>query len=243
MGRNNVARKAKPVDFISHDPLLIEAMKFSSQEFYARVENALAVRQIPNASVTRVDWKEGGPLSARREYLRVQRERFVFDVCAAPFGTGFFVSVWCAERPLRIGLLMWISLILGFGAFLAWMNMRAFAVEMWLMETFNLSGTGATVGLFGILLAAFLGTVIIVGSNLDLFMIGVPVIGVVYEKYFRKITYYRTDMMCMYRTAVRAAVKESIDEITKAQGISPPSEFEHKPIMRELQPQGANGHD
>ena len=42
-----------------------------------RVEKALAVRQIPDASVTRVDWKEGGLLSARREYLRVQRERFV----------------------------------------------------------------------------------------------------------------------------------------------------------------------
>src|SRR5580658_2564985 len=113
MGRNSVARKAKPVEFISHDPLLIEAMKFSSQEFYTRVEKALAARQIPDASVTRVDWKEGGLLSARREYLRVQRERFVFDVCAAPFGTGFFVSVWCAERPLRLGLLAWTALVIG----------------------------------------------------------------------------------------------------------------------------------
>src|SRR5208282_564418 len=77
MGRNTIAKRAKPVEFISHDPLLIEAMKFSSQEFYARVEKALAARQIPDASVTRVDWKEGGPLSAKREYLRVQRERFV----------------------------------------------------------------------------------------------------------------------------------------------------------------------
>ena len=104
-------------------------------------------------------------------------------------------------------------------------------------------GSRRTIIFLSSIAVEFVIAVVLVGSNLDLFMIGVPVIGIVYEKYFRKITYYRTDMMCMYRTAVQRAVKEVIDEITKAQGISPPSEFEHKPIMRELQPQGPNGHD
>ena len=243
MSRNTVSRWAKPVEFISHDPLLIEAMRFSSQEFYARVEEALAARQIPDACVTRVDWREGGPLSARREYLRIQRERFVFDVCAAPFGTGFFVSVWCAERPLRIGIIMWCLLIGVLGAVSLSMSLYAFQFHVLLMKYLGLDWEGATFAFFGFLAAALVGAVITVGSNLDLFMIGVPVVGVVYEKYFRAITYYRQDMMSMYKAAVQAAVKEIINEITKAQGISPRSEFEHKPIMRELQSQGPHGRD
>jgi len=241
MGRNTVAKRAKPVEFISHDPLLIEGMRFSSQEFYARVERALAARQIPNARVTRVDWKEGGMLTARREYLRIKRERFVFDVCAAPFGTGFFVSVWCGERPLRIGLLMWFSLIFIFGGFAAWMATHIFEIHIMLMRNFGLDWAGATVIFFASIIVEFLIVIALVGSNLDLFMIGVPVIGIIYEKYFRSITYYRQDMMCMYRAAVNAAVKEIINEITKAQGISPPSEFERKPVMREVQVQGSHG--
>ena len=32
--------------------------------------------------------------SAKREYLRMQRGKYAFDICAAPFGNGFFVSWW-----------------------------------------------------------------------------------------------------------------------------------------------------
>jgi hypothetical protein len=39
----------------------------------------------------------GGPASAKREYLQVGREKLIFDICGAPFGTGFFVSWWLAE--------------------------------------------------------------------------------------------------------------------------------------------------
>lgn len=35
--------------------------------------------------------------SAKREYLRVRRKEHLFDVCAAPFGTGFFFSWWLGE--------------------------------------------------------------------------------------------------------------------------------------------------
>jgi hypothetical protein len=90
---------------------------------------------------------------------------------------------------------------------------------------------------------AFFAAAVVVGTNLDLFMIGTPIIGFIYEKYFRKFTYYRTDMMSMYRAAVKAAVNQITNEITKAQGISPPSEFARKPVMRELLPQGFHDRD
>lgn len=66
-------------------------------EFYSSVESAVERRQIPDGGRSRVDWREGGLLSAKREYLRVRRNEYTFDICGAPFGTGFFVSWWLTE--------------------------------------------------------------------------------------------------------------------------------------------------
>ena len=43
---NKVAKMPKPSEVLDHRPKLIEGLKFSSQEFYARVEKALADRQV-----------------------------------------------------------------------------------------------------------------------------------------------------------------------------------------------------
>ena len=76
--------KASTVLFHWHHPL--ENFQTSTMEFYAAVEQALAPKLIPDYSTSRVDWREGGVLSARREYLRVKRGKLV--ICAAPFGRG-----------------------------------------------------------------------------------------------------------------------------------------------------------
>src|ERR1043166_2535624 len=92
-------------DVLHYWPELIEGMRFSTKEFYDRTETALQARSIPELEVSRVDFKEGGPLSPRREYLRLRRERLVFDICAMPFGTGFYVSEWFWSQPRRMGLI------------------------------------------------------------------------------------------------------------------------------------------
>ncbi len=50
-------------------------------------------------------WKEGGVLSAKREYLRIQRGNLAFDVCTAPHGSGYFFSWWMARVPAMHPLL------------------------------------------------------------------------------------------------------------------------------------------
>src|SRR5213593_4636311 len=82
---------------VSHWHKPFEDFGTSSLEFYTAVEAAIRRREIPDTSTSRVDWREGGLASARREYLRVSRGRLSFDICAAPFGTGFFFSWWLAE--------------------------------------------------------------------------------------------------------------------------------------------------
>lgn len=86
-----------------------DKVQFSSQEFYEAVEQALKERKVPGISFSRVS-----PVTKlrtvvfddRREYLCVTREEYRFQICAAPFGTGFFVSYWFLEREQG-----WVSLV------------------------------------------------------------------------------------------------------------------------------------
>lgn len=104
---------------ISHWYHLIEGLQESSLQFYTLLEQAISERQIPNIHLSRIDHREGGALSAKREYLRVRRKEHVFDICAAPFGNGFFVSWWLGEIPGWFWRL--IMIIPLFGRFLVWL--------------------------------------------------------------------------------------------------------------------------
>ena len=103
-------------EVLSHWHKLFEGIEHSSQEVYKRIEIAVNSRNMPKVKISRVNHKEGGLASARREYLRVRRKEFIFDVCAAPFGKGFFVSWWLGEKPGLIASLF--LLIPGIGPFL-----------------------------------------------------------------------------------------------------------------------------
>src|SRR3984893_2199917 len=76
---------------------LIEGFSTSPLDFYELVKAGLARREIPNLKIKTVTWKESGLGSGKRVYLRVSRETLNFDICAAPFGTGFFFSWWLAK--------------------------------------------------------------------------------------------------------------------------------------------------
>lgn len=82
---------------LSHWNKLIEGLQESPQQFYSSLEKAIERREIPNTNLSRIDYREGGVFSAKREYLRVRRKEHLFDICAAPFGTGFFFSWWLGE--------------------------------------------------------------------------------------------------------------------------------------------------
>jgi hypothetical protein len=84
----------------SHQQL--KDLKLSSQEFYKTVEMEIIERQIPNISLSRVTHRQSSIFTANREYLRVARNEYIFDICAAPFGTGFFFSWWLGYRNRSI---------------------------------------------------------------------------------------------------------------------------------------------
>ncbi|MCX6204929.1 MAG: hypothetical protein NTZ19_01590 [Bacteroidetes bacterium] len=72
---------------------------YSSQDFYQSIETIINEKEIPDVSTSRIDYSEGGMLSANREYVRVEKGKIVFDICAAPFAKGFFISSWQGELP------------------------------------------------------------------------------------------------------------------------------------------------
>jgi len=75
-----------------------EDLQFSTQEFYTAVEAIVKEREIPDVKIERVTFSESKLLIGnRREYLRVKRKQYVFDICAAPFGKDFFISWYLGE--------------------------------------------------------------------------------------------------------------------------------------------------
>ncbi|MCW3105774.1 MAG: hypothetical protein JWQ09_280 [Segetibacter sp.] len=83
---------------------LFDTLQFSSQEFYQTIEQAVKSKEMPHVKTSRLNYSEAGVFSANREYLRVARGKVVFDVCAAPFAKGFFISSWHAELPEMLDL-------------------------------------------------------------------------------------------------------------------------------------------
>jgi len=82
---------------VSHWAQSFQNFNMPSDTFYSQCENYLTSLQMPNVSIKRTKEKEGGILSASREFLRIKKGNLVFDVCASPFGKSFFISWWLYE--------------------------------------------------------------------------------------------------------------------------------------------------
>ena len=67
------------------------------QEFYKSLEDLVNQYQMPNVSISRINYPTDNILSDRREYLRIARKDSIFDICVSPFGRGSFVSYWYGE--------------------------------------------------------------------------------------------------------------------------------------------------
>jgi hypothetical protein len=143
------------------------------REFYESVKGLVAQQQIRGVQMRVVEFNEGGALSDKREYLRVQHDEDVFDLCAVPFGGGLYVSSWLAERPSPV------------------------------------TDALAALPVFGILVRAYL-------------------------RFMHPETYYRVDSALLFQSVVHSCVLQALEELITIQGARPLSEFDRKPVMREL---------
>lgn len=213
-----------PLDaVVSHWSTLIENFQVSPLAFYEAVEAGLKRRNIPTSKSERVDYREAGVLSADREYLHVRREKLVFDICGAPFGTGFFVSWWLAEdRKALHPALRAVTLIV------------MLLVTLWLWANLGFVGGLLFLAILLIVSLVVLDGMVTADSLDEGIARSIPIIGTLYVWMFRPDSYYRIDSMEMFQKAVHNAVLEVIDTMTAEKGVRALSEADRKPVMREF---------
>lgn len=105
---------------ISHWCHLFEGVSQSPQVFYRELASAIERRVISHIRMNMVEFPEGGWFSDHRLYLQVWRKNLVFEICAAPFGSGFFVSWWLRQPE---GCLVYLFAVPIIGR-LAWLAVR-----------------------------------------------------------------------------------------------------------------------
>lgn len=83
---------AEQTELLSHWHNTFDCTKADVGAFYSSIEKAVKARDISDVKFSRPTFKEGGVLSAAREYLQIERGDLQYQVGAGPFGTSFFVS-------------------------------------------------------------------------------------------------------------------------------------------------------
>lgn len=212
--------RRRKAEVLSHWYSLVPGFSTSPQAFYGAVENELKARQVPELELVRVEFHEGGPMSAKRIYLRLLRERFAFDVCAAPFGTAFYFSVRFVDIPVKITLVSLLSAIL-FLSLLLHLSVKFigffYGPPFWLfLVVFSVwvARNAMSLGL----------------GRLDAGLLRMPFVGPIYERFIRRETYYREDTRIMFHDVVNAVVREEVERLTAANGIKLVRSHECSPL-------------
>lgn len=217
----------KRAEVLNHWIAFAEGFQMPPSEFYQSLERELSRRKVPSLELSRIEFAQGGLLSNNRIYLRMLRERIVFDVCAAPFGTGFFFSCRTAEIPIKVRLWEILALILlGMIPTLSALNVFP---RLWVINAsifFGLTGL--------ILLFIFRSAVLLGLCDPDRLLIQVPVVGAVYILFFRKESYYRIDSRLCYLQTIPTLVRQLAEDASAAQGIKLMQQFELSPVLGEL---------
>ncbi len=105
---------AKKADRIhAHWHYSFSNLQESPQKFYNNLVQAISQRKLPGIDISRVEYREGGVFSGKRLYLRVQRKEYIFDICAFPFGSGFYFSWWLGEKLSLFWYLVMVIPFLG----------------------------------------------------------------------------------------------------------------------------------
>jgi hypothetical protein len=208
------------------DDWLYSAAEFSldPQEFYARVEKHLSDQKIPGMVISRIEFAEGGLLSNQRSYLRLMRERFAIDTCAAPFGSHFFFSCRFVHVPALVRLWHLVATFVFFAM-----------VGNLLVKP--LGGTFAAIAVVGLLfaLAAVMRNAAAF-TDLDALLLHIPVVGTIYENWFRMETYYRVDTRTLYKSILPDLIKSAAEEMSAAKGVKLIRQSAAAPIWDDFYP-------
>jgi hypothetical protein len=193
-------------------------LQTSSLEFFEAIEMALRAKQVEVQS-ERIQWHEGGILSANREYLRLSYARFVFDISAFPFGRDYQFSWWHGRKAPRLFALFGCLGVLAVPVAFLICVMIAGAIAGTLLFLVAIG-----VGLF--MLAQNLASG---DSELGEALVALPYVGPVIRKLFNPITYYSEDTRIMFEDTVHRVVLDVVGGILVGHNMSPLATEEQSP--------------
>lgn len=211
-------RKVRDAELISHWHHPFDGLETSVEDFYARVEASVAERGIPGLRLSRVGWQEAGMLSTTREYLRVEWRRHLFDLCAAPFGRGFFFSWWLCIQRRRLTVLHILGMFVSLAVFLVCLMTVLLVIPY-------------VLGLF-LLAAALRRGRMTLPQGAEEFLLGCTIVPPIMDAYFRGPTYYEIDVALMFQELVHGGVLEAVDAVVASKGLRALADDERKPVMR-----------
>jgi hypothetical protein len=194
---------AQSAEVISHWHQSVDGLSTSTLEFYDSVEKALRAKEVADLRIERVVVSEHGVLSAKREYLGVSYARLRFDICGAPFGKDFFFSWWLVRRTPSFAALWGCATLVGLPLLLL-----AFIGSMGFFQ-------GIVVGLVTIGVGVFVLTQTVGGgwSVVEDTILAMPVLGLLYKKFVRPVTYYSEDTRLMFEEMVHRTVLQVVEGI------------------------------
>lgn len=211
-------------EVIEHWYSLISSENFSSKEIYDLIEKEIVAQKVPGLAISHIDLAEGGLLSDKREYLRMKRERLIFDVCAAPVGVNYFFSYRFYVEPVIVK---------------AWEMAAAFA-GAWFLLYLSVKIFGPYLGPSLLFVAALVFAWLMRNAigmglrDLDDTLLKMPALGPIYERYLRKDTYYRQDLRIAYGSIVSGIVKGEVEAVTAAKGVKLIREYSYSPFFGDL---------
>ena len=214
---------ARTGELISHWHHFVENFNTSTIDFYGGLEEVLLAKEAP-VKPSRLDWSEGGILSAKRQYLRATYGRYSFDICAAPFGRDFFFSWWLSRRRPESALMM------GCGAVIGLLFVLFIFVKV----------TGVFVGFILFLIALGICWAMLMNGSLpgaefvDDVMLALPLLGALYARFIRPSTYFSEDTRLVFQEAVHTIVLHQIELLLSAKGARALAPDETKPETRRL---------
>ncbi len=114
----------------SHWNTLINNFEYSTEEFYLKFKKELLSHGVSGISTSNVSLHEGNIFSSKRRYIRVKWKEYQYDICAAPFGDGFFVSWWLLNK------MSWMQIIISVIPFIGpWIVRKLFTITYYRIDT------------------------------------------------------------------------------------------------------------
>jgi len=219
-------KKARQKDYKKR---LIENFNYSPKEFYILLAKALETRKVPGVSAGLVKLYESVQGSSKRLYMTVHRERFVYYVCAAPYGSGFFISSRLVDERRPAEWYHLLALVAGLAGSSLLLSRIFFSSIIELLKSFGYDLISlalitpfvpATFFLFQfVFLWSLMRCAAIPGyERLATEFERTPLIGRVFERFFRPDTYFRHDSEEMFKNAFENALNETIEAVTTPQG-------------------------